>query len=175
MITENHEQHCSHVRQQAHPHCVVCSPKNLQGLRLDFHPSDNGQVTAEFIYGQNYQGYPGILHGGVISAILDGARTAGVRVLVYVVPIRDDVEIPYVQAEYASFKEELGALVRAKGGTFANYESLISGRYWGSKDSTNVGGKAELDFMHFQVAGHRLLADRVGGALADIEGRELKE
>ena len=75
MITKQTKKNCSHVRQQAHPNCIVCSPKNQQGLRLDFHASENGQITADFTYDQNYQGYPGMLHGGVISAILDGAMT----------------------------------------------------------------------------------------------------
>lgn len=106
-----------------------------------------------------------------VAAMLDGARKAGVSVLMYIVPIRSDVAIPYVQAEYASFKKELGALVRAKGGTFADLGSLVPGRYWGSKDSTNVGGRAELDFMHFKVSGHELLAERVGDVLAEIEAK----
>ena len=106
-----------------------------------------------------------------VAAMLNAARKAGIRVLVYVVPIRGDVAIPYVQAEYASFKKELGALVRAKGGTCADLGALVPGRYWGSKDSTNIGGRAELDFMHFQVSGHEFLAERVADVLAEIEGK----
>ncbi|MBN1435961.1 MAG: PaaI family thioesterase [Sedimentisphaerales bacterium] len=74
MITEK-QQRCNCVGQQVHPDCVVCSPKNTQGLRLNFHSAQDGQVVAEFNFDQNYQGYPGILHGGVVSAILDGAMT----------------------------------------------------------------------------------------------------
>ncbi|MBN2378134.1 MAG: PaaI family thioesterase [Sedimentisphaerales bacterium] len=75
MITKSTESNLAEVRRQVHRDCVVCSFRNEQGLHLDFHAADNGEVTADFIYDKSYQGYPGLLHGGVISAILDGAMT----------------------------------------------------------------------------------------------------
>lgn len=63
------------VNPKSHDDCVVCSHKNKQGLNLEFYASDAGQVTASFNYDKQYQGYPGIIHGGIISAILDGAMT----------------------------------------------------------------------------------------------------
>jgi acyl-coenzyme A thioesterase PaaI-like protein len=73
VITE--KQHLDAVRRQVHADCVVCSPENQQGMHLDFQASADGQVTADFIYDKVFEGYSGILHGGVISAVLDGAMT----------------------------------------------------------------------------------------------------
>ncbi len=52
--------------------CFVCGRENPFGLRLSFSCSKD-RAFAEFIITKNYQGYRGIVHGGVISAILDEA------------------------------------------------------------------------------------------------------
>jgi acyl-coenzyme A thioesterase PaaI-like protein len=44
-------------------------------LRLRFKPDDNGGVHTSFKAHRRLQGYQGILHGGVISALLDAAMT----------------------------------------------------------------------------------------------------
>ena len=75
VITETMDSHLAQVRRQVHADCIVCSAENEHGLQLGFHLSANGDVTADFIYDRIFEGYPGILHGGIISAILDGAMT----------------------------------------------------------------------------------------------------
>ncbi len=60
---------------RAHPNCIVCSPHHQCGLRLEFVSSDDGSVQAKFDCGRAFEGYPGLLHGGVISSLLDGAMT----------------------------------------------------------------------------------------------------
>ena len=52
--------------------CFVCGRENPFGLRLSFSCS-NDRAFAEFRITTNYQGYRGIVHGGVIAAILDEA------------------------------------------------------------------------------------------------------
>ena len=58
-----------------HPHCIVCGKSNRQGLNLSFRMREDGGVEGRFRCGETYQGYNGMLHGGVISSILDGAMT----------------------------------------------------------------------------------------------------
>ena len=53
--------------------CFACSQTNPIGLRLRFAAGNNGGVRAEFVVGPNYQGYEGIVHGGIIAAALDDA------------------------------------------------------------------------------------------------------
>ena len=60
---------CSRV----HPECIVCGIANTKGLHLKFETVDDGSVKAGFQCTKAFEGYPGILHGGVISTILDGA------------------------------------------------------------------------------------------------------
>jgi len=60
-------------------HCFVCGIQNGKGLHISFYQDGEGRVVAQLTAGQEYQGYPGVLHGGIISALLD--ETIG-RVLV---------------------------------------------------------------------------------------------
>ncbi len=59
----------------AHPACFVCSASNLAGLSLKFSSTPDGSVTATFCGRSELEGYPGLLHGGIIAALLDGAMT----------------------------------------------------------------------------------------------------
>jgi len=61
------------TRDCAHPKCVVCSSDNSGGLHLKFDVDGDGSVWSTFQCDENFEGYPGIMHGGVISSILDGA------------------------------------------------------------------------------------------------------
>ncbi len=59
-------------------HCFVCGLKNPFGLKLAFFDNGSDQVRCEYAIPDEYQGYPGVAHGGVVAAILDEAvsRTA---------------------------------------------------------------------------------------------------
>lgn len=58
---------------KSHEHCVVCGRDNPFSLGLQFQPVDGKAVEGFFTGGPHLQGYEGILHGGVISAVLDSA------------------------------------------------------------------------------------------------------
>jgi acyl-coenzyme A thioesterase PaaI-like protein len=62
-------------RDDSRPGCVVCCPSNGHGLGLEFHVAYDGAVEASFACNRIFQGYPATLHGGVISALLDGTMT----------------------------------------------------------------------------------------------------
>ncbi len=50
--------------------CFVCGPRNRCGLRLRFERVGD-TVTTTFRARKAHQGFPGYVHGGVVSAILD--------------------------------------------------------------------------------------------------------
>ena len=54
--------------------CWICGEKNPSGLQLKF-DLDKGAKTIQtsFIPTETYQGYDGIVHGGILSALLDEA------------------------------------------------------------------------------------------------------
>ena len=53
-------------------HCFVCGEENDHGLRLAFRSEDN-RIRATFVPGARSQGYDGLTHGGVLTAVLDDA------------------------------------------------------------------------------------------------------
>jgi acyl-coenzyme A thioesterase PaaI-like protein len=61
------------IHEREHPMCVVCSPKNPNGLKLKFKVQPDGSVVAVFDCLPMLQSYPDVLHGGIVSAILDSA------------------------------------------------------------------------------------------------------
>jgi acyl-coenzyme A thioesterase PaaI-like protein len=52
--------------------CFACGQNNPIGLRLRF-TVEGDAVRAEFTPGPQYQGYDGVLHGGIVAAALDDA------------------------------------------------------------------------------------------------------
>jgi len=51
--------------------CLVCGLKNPFGLHTSFYELDNNELLAIFKPREEHQSYPGRLHGGIISTILD--------------------------------------------------------------------------------------------------------
>ena len=106
-----------------------------------------------------------------LDALLRSAREEQIPVLVYVVPLRKSAKTPYIEHEYAAFKLRLKELAGKYDVQFANLESLVDDEYWGTMESTNLGGKNVIDFMHFRSKGHELLAL----AIANLIQPKLKE
>jgi len=52
--------------------CFVCGPRNPIGLRLHFTRHGEG-VRAEFTPSDLHVGYEGLVHGGIIAALVDDA------------------------------------------------------------------------------------------------------
>ncbi|KUK47850.1 MAG: Thioesterase superfamily protein [Actinobacteria bacterium 66_15] len=53
--------------------CIVCGTQNESGLHARFFELDNGELAGVFTPREEHQGYPGRLHGGIASTILDEA------------------------------------------------------------------------------------------------------
>ncbi len=51
--------------------CLVCGLKNLFGLHAHFYEMENDELLAIFNPKEEHQSYPGRLHGGILTAILD--------------------------------------------------------------------------------------------------------
>ncbi len=50
--------------------CFACGPRNPIGMKLSFREEENLYLTT-FVPGPEHQGYDGIMHGGLISTLLD--------------------------------------------------------------------------------------------------------
>lgn len=63
------------TKKTVHPDCVGCGLNNASGLGLEFLLREDGGVQALFSPSRLYEGYPGFLHGGITSLLLDSAMT----------------------------------------------------------------------------------------------------
>ena len=74
------------LAREVHSGCLLCGERNPRSLRLRFRDEGDGVAAAKLHPGRGLQGYDGILHGGVIAALLDEAMAhclfqRGVRAL----------------------------------------------------------------------------------------------
>jgi len=66
-------------KQPTSDHCFICGRKNPVGLKMHFYTTGPDEVSADYTVPDRYQGYPGIVHGGIVASILD--ETAGRSVM----------------------------------------------------------------------------------------------
>ena len=52
-------------------YCFVCGNENPIGLHIDFTVNNDNSATAKIKVPQNFQGWKNIIHGGIISTLLD--------------------------------------------------------------------------------------------------------
>lgn len=59
------------LKQPNSRNCFVCGMENKNGLQLKFYQDEQGQVIAQTVVPERFQGYPGVVHGGVLASMLD--------------------------------------------------------------------------------------------------------
>lgn len=61
----------SAVNGRADHNCFGCGDASPHGLRLKIFPRDGGGVFADWVPGPTEEGYVGLVHGGLITTVLD--------------------------------------------------------------------------------------------------------
>jgi acyl-coenzyme A thioesterase PaaI-like protein len=51
--------------------CFICGLENPIGLRLKIYQTAPGEIETTYTAPDHFQGYPGVLHGGIVATILD--------------------------------------------------------------------------------------------------------
>ena len=51
--------------------CFICGMENPVGLHLHIYETEPGVVETTYVAPDHFQGYPGVLHGGIVAAIID--------------------------------------------------------------------------------------------------------
>ncbi len=59
--------------QERYGHCFACGAANESGLNLEFEAFDDGSVSALYVPQERHQGWPNVLHGGIVATLLDEA------------------------------------------------------------------------------------------------------
>jgi acyl-coenzyme A thioesterase PaaI-like protein len=60
--------------------CFACGRRNESGLKLTFR-REGERIIADYLPAERYQGFPGVLHGGILATMLDEtlSRTGALR------------------------------------------------------------------------------------------------
>lgn len=114
--------------------CFACGQQNPFGLKMTFLVDDNAVVT-DFMPGEEHQGFPGVIYGGIIATALDEAlnRTSVLAespawTMTGRLEIRYRRAVPYgpLLRVRASLQSQRGRMVQANGKlTLAEDESVV--------------------------------------------------
>jgi len=63
------------IENHFHQNCFACGSNDGVGLSLKFYKCENEAVFGNFFADPKYEGYSGIIHGGIIATLLDSAMT----------------------------------------------------------------------------------------------------
>lgn len=77
-------------------HCFGCSDKNPIGLVLEFELIGD-ELVCEWNPTKNYQGFEGMLHGGIISTIMDEAGAWAIQLLAETVGLTSEMRVKYLK------------------------------------------------------------------------------
>jgi acyl-coenzyme A thioesterase PaaI-like protein len=58
--------------------CFVCGRENPRGLQIRFSPDGVGRVSALWNTSTAWEGFRGVIHGGIVSTVLDEAMSKAV-------------------------------------------------------------------------------------------------
>jgi uncharacterized protein (TIGR00369 family) len=112
--------------------CFVCGQNNPIGLKISFR-NEGGVARAEFTPGKLYQGWAGILHGGITMALLDEATSyatlfAGVNAITAKMEIRIRRPIPIGEtlSITGTITKRTGKLVTTEGAIFLKDGTLAA-------------------------------------------------
>ena len=61
----------SRIKQPNSKNCFACGLGNKHGLGLQFYEINGDELVAEYVVPEHFEGFPGIVHGGIIASMLD--------------------------------------------------------------------------------------------------------
>ena len=73
-------------------------------------------------------------------------------------PIRNDFKIPYDIEDYNNFKK-FKKYSNPEFNKIFNFRKYCTKSFVGRKDPTSISKDNEIDFMHFQEPGHKILSE----------------
>ena len=116
--------------------CFVCGDKNVTGLHADIITGTDNTATAKITIPSRFQGWQGIVHGGIISTLLDEVSIYACRnislkgvtaeiIVKFKKPVPTETEIE-LKARVIDIKRKL---------IFVSAELLVSGEVYATADT----------------------------------------
>ncbi len=117
---------------QRYGNCFVCGDKNDIGLKLDFFEKD-GKARAEFTPTKNFEGYKDILHGGILSTLLDEVMIKSILAK-EILTVTSQIEVKFKKPAFIGEKliieggitAERGRLILTEGKVFREDGTVVA-------------------------------------------------
>ncbi len=117
---------------QRYSKCFVCGDKNDIGLKVDFFYKE-GKTVAEYTSTPEFAGYKEILHGGIISALLDEVMIKSI-IAKGIFTLTSRIDIRFKKSARIGeklllegwIKEDKGRLILAEGKVFKQDGEIIA-------------------------------------------------
>ena len=103
--------------------CFVCGKKNPQGLKLSFQNS-NGRIVSEFTPSKIHQGYKDIIHGGIITSVLDEAMIQA-AISEGMIPLTAEITVRFKKPLLANVETIVEAEITKKGSRLTEAASRL--------------------------------------------------
>lgn len=112
-----------HIELQDDSYCFVCGKKNQWGLRLSF-SYENGKIISHFKPAKIYQGYKDIIHGGIITAILDESMIQA-ALKEDIMPLTAEITVRFKQPLYSNEETIIKAEILERKSKLIKAHSLL--------------------------------------------------
>lgn len=129
--------------------CIICGMENDFGVKAPFYELEDGRLATRFTYRKEHQSYPGRVHGGMITCMLDELAGRAIWTIepdVYAVTTSINVKfrkpVPYCKELYG-----VGELVRNSRRGFTAYAKICD------NDGTIL---AEADVTYLKLPSERI-------------------
>ncbi len=102
-----------------------------------------------------------------LGVLLSRAKQLDINVFVYTVPLRGGIKVPYNLDDFNQFKIDVKEISERYSARFYDLSDIVPPELWGTYDGTSSSAtQGEVDFMHFQPGGHKILGNKLLEILA---------
>ena len=125
--------------------CFVCGDKNPHGLKAKFF-WDGKNASTETLAIEQFEGYKGIYHGGIIATLLDEAMVKAILATRHYA-VTAEITVRFLQPLRTGTRFRcVGRIVEHKGRLFHTTAEAIgeNGTVYARAEARFLGGKAEL-------------------------------
>jgi len=120
------EKDCKHLPSNKTHHCFGCSPINPSGLQMKFFASE-ASVFSEVTVPQHLCGWNNLIHGGILSTILDEIMSWAAIYLLKRITLTKSMAIDFLKPMYIDHKLKAeGKVLELKGKHEAVMEGILS-------------------------------------------------
>lgn len=151
-----------------HHVCFACNPEVKNGLNLNYYYL-NDCVFTRYNIPRNFEGFPGVSHGGIVAAILDETAIWAINIILKKIGITQNFSIEYLKPIKTDMViYGVGLIASNEGGHIIVHSHIIDSNSTILVESTSTWKTIEIDnFSKFaSINNPNLNRDRL---MADIK------